>query len=160
MTIKHRYLNSLITGCLLAAVSTSPLSLSTDFYSPSSAAKLAQCDPRLQLVFTTVLQSFDHTVITGHRNEILQNAAYYHVPQLSQLKFPDSKHNVFPSKAIDVCPYPIDFNDRERLTYFAGFVLGVAKELDINLRWGGDWDSDTEVTDNGFDDLCHFELID
>jgi hypothetical protein len=32
--------------------------------------------------------------------------------------------------------------------------------MDIPLRWGGDWDSDTEVNDNGFDDLVHFELED
>ena len=30
--------------------------------------------------------------------------------------------------------------------------------MDINLRWGGDWDQDTEVKDNRFDDLGHFEL--
>ena len=29
----------------------------------------------------------------------------------------------------------------------------------VEIRWGGDWDSDTQVKDNKFDDLVHFELI-
>ena len=41
---------------------------------------------------------------------------------------------------------------------FAGFVLGVANQMGINLRWGGDWDQDFEVQDNKFDDFPHFEL--
>jgi len=28
-----------------------------------------------------------------------------------------------------------------------------------DLRWGGDWDRDTQVDDNNFDDLVHFELV-
>ena len=31
--------------------------------------------------------------------------------------------------------------------------------MNIKLRWGGDWDRDTQVKDNSFDDLLHFELI-
>ena len=30
----------------------------------------------------------------------------------------------------------------------------------ITLRWGGDWDMDFQVKDNGFDDFPHFELRD
>ena len=31
--------------------------------------------------------------------------------------------------------------------------------MGIKIRWGGDWDSDTQVNDNKFDDLVHFEEI-
>jgi len=31
--------------------------------------------------------------------------------------------------------------------------------MGVDLRWGGDWDSDTEVRDNSFDDLVHFEIV-
>ena len=31
--------------------------------------------------------------------------------------------------------------------------------MGIDLRWGGDWDRDTEVRDNTFDDLVHFEIV-
>ena len=36
--------------------------------------------------------------------------------------------------------------------------MDVAKSMGITLRWGGDWDMDTQVKDNKFDDLVHFEI--
>ena len=74
------------------------------------------------------------------------------------MKFPDGNHNKKPSKAIDVAPYPIDWDDRERMTYFAGYVKGIAMMLGIPIRWGGDWNSNNDLKDNNFDDLPHFEL--
>ena len=41
--------------------------------------------------------------------------------------------------------------------YFGGFVLGTAQEMGVGIRWGGDWDGDRVITDQGFDDLVHFE---
>jgi len=127
-------------------------------YSTSSRQKLLQCDERLQKVFTIVLETIDHTIITGHRDGNTQNEMYR--TGKSQLKFPYSKHNSSPSNAVDAAPYPIDWKDRERATLFAGFVLGVAKANGINIRWGGDWNQDWQVKDNNFDDLFHYELID
>ena len=42
---------------------------------------------------------------------------------------------------------------------FIGIVNERAKQLGIKLRCGGDWDGDTETTDQKFHDLPHFELI-
>lgn len=67
--------------------------------------------------------------------------------------------------AVDVAPYPIDWEDRDRLHYFAGYVMGTAAYLydlgvmSYRVRFGGDWDMDTQTADNTFDDLVHFELI-
>jgi peptidoglycan L-alanyl-D-glutamate endopeptidase CwlK len=36
--------------------------------------------------------------------------------------------------------------------------LGVASQMGLKIRWGGDWDMDTQTKDNKFDDLVHFEL--
>ena len=41
---------------------------------------------------------------------------------------------------------------------FAGYVQGVAEQLGIKIRWGGDWDSDFDFKDQTFNDLVHFEL--
>ena len=30
--------------------------------------------------------------------------------------------------------------------------------MGLKIRWGGDWDMDTQVKDNNFDDLPHFEI--
>ena len=77
----------------------------------------------------------------------------------TKVRYPDGRHNFNPSRAVDVTPYPVNWEDRERQTLFAGFVLGTARSMGINLRWGGDWDQDFQVMDNRFDDFPHFELI-
>jgi peptidoglycan L-alanyl-D-glutamate endopeptidase CwlK len=126
-------------------------------YSNRSATKLAECDERIQKVFNTVIETVDNTILVGHRNESDQEEMYDQGK--SQVQWPDSKHNSSPSKAVDVAPYPIDWEDRERFTLFAGYVLGVAENMGIKLRWGGDWDRDFKTADNSFDDLVHFELL-
>ncbi len=45
-----------------------------------------------------------------------------------------------------------------RWYYFGGFVLGTAEEMDIDIRWGGDWDGDRSLEDQTFHDLPHFEV--
>ena len=126
-------------------------------FSDKSLAKLATSDPRLQRVFHEVVRNFDCTILEGHRNRERQNQMV--AEGKSQVRWPDGKHNTVPSMAVDVCPYPIVWDDRERQTLFAGYVLATANAMGIKLRWGGDWDRDTEVRDNGFDDLVHFELL-
>ena len=121
-----------------------------------SKKRLATCDDRLQDLFKEVIKYFDCTVIQGHRGEAEQNQAYD--AGRSKLRYPDGKHNADPSKAVDVAPYPIDWSDRDRFHYFGGFVLGIASQMGLKIRWGGDWDRDTEVKDNRFDDLTHFEI--
>jgi peptidoglycan LD-endopeptidase CwlK len=126
-------------------------------FSEKSCSKLATCDPRLQRVFEVVVREFDCTILEGHRDQERQDRMVEEGK--SQVRWPDGKHNTVPSMAVDVTPYPIAWDDRERQTLFAGYVLATAKALGVELRWGGDWDGDTEVRDNQFDDLVHFELV-
>tara|TARA_R110002012_G_scaffold30659_2_gene92547 strand:- start:1463 stop:1858 length:396 start_codon:yes stop_codon:yes gene_type:complete len=127
-------------------------------FSKKSLSKLETCDKRIQDLFLRVVKKFDCTIIEGHRSKDRQNKLFNEGK--SKLKYPKGKHNAIPSKAVDVAPYPIDWNDRERFTYFAGYVLGIAYEMGLKIRWGGDWDMDTQVKDNNFDDLPHFEIRD
>ena len=126
------------------------------YFGERSKKNLKTCDEDLVFLFEEVIKYFDCSVLEGHRGKKLQNK--YFKEGKSKLKFPEGNHNKKPSKAVDVVPYPIDFSDRERMTYFAGFVKGMAAVLGIPIRWGGDWNSNTEVKDNNFDDLPHFEL--
>jgi len=129
-------------------------------YSKKSKAILATCDERIQRVFNEVIKHFDCTITCGHRTKEEQDALYYATPRRTQVMWPNGKHNTKPSQAIDAVPCPVDWDDRERFTYFAGFVVATALSMGIRLRWGGDWDGDTELDDNKFDDLPHFELDD
>lgn len=132
-------------------------------YSKTSKQRLATCHKDLQLIFNTVIAHFDNSILCGHRDEAAQTEAYN--AGRSKVQWPNGKHNRVPSMAVDAAPYPIDWRDSERMSYFAGYVMGVAEVLHDEgmitnrLRWGGDWDKDTEVADNGFDDLVHFELV-
>jgi peptidoglycan L-alanyl-D-glutamate endopeptidase CwlK len=67
-----------------------------------------------------------------------------------------SKH--MEGKAVDLAPYPIDWEDRERFHYMGGMIRGIGHQLGLKIRWGGDWDSDGEIKDNRFDDLVHVEI--
>jgi peptidoglycan L-alanyl-D-glutamate endopeptidase CwlK len=125
-------------------------------FSKKSRGKLETCDEDLQEIFDIVVKHFDCTILEGFRGKSKQNEAYK--KGNSKLKFPKGKHNKVPSIAVDAIPYPIDWEDRERMSYFAGFVLGIARMKGIVLRWGGDWDMDFKTKDNKFDDLVHFEI--
>lgn len=123
-----------------------------------SLEKLQTCDKRLQKLITEVAKTYDCTVTCGHRNETDQTEAFR--SGASKLRFPNSKHNSFPSKAVDVVPYPVDWQDTNRFYHFAGFVLAKAEQLDIKIRWGGDWDGDLNFREEKFRDLPHLELVD
>ena len=123
-----------------------------------SRERLSSCDEDLIALVNEVVKYFDCSVLEGHRGKELQNK--YFKEGKSKLKYPDGRHNKKPSNAVDVVPYPIDWEDRERFHLFAGFVLGIAKQLGVNLRWGGDWNINWFVDDNNFDDFPHFELVD
>ena len=125
-------------------------------FGKKSQERLNTCDPRLVELFETVIEDFDCSVLEGYREKEAQNRAFDEGK--SKLKFPEGNHNRYPSLAVDVAPYPIDWKDRDRFHYFAGFVKGIASQLGLDIRWGGDWDSDTQTKDNNFDDLPHFEV--
>ena len=125
-------------------------------FGKKSKSRLRTCDDELQSLFNEVIKYFDCSVLVGYRGRNEQNTAYE--SGHSQVEWPNGKHNKNPSVAVDVAPYPIDWDDRERFIYFGGFVKGCAFRMGIPLRWGGDWDNDTKLSDNKFDDLVHYEL--
>ena len=127
-------------------------------FGKSSIERLSTCHKDLQKVFNEVIKYVDCSVLEGHRNEERQNKLFEEGK--TKVKYPKGRHNSSPSRAVDVTPYPVDWDDRERQTLFAGFVLGIARSMDIKLRWGGDWDMDFQVMDNRFDDFPHFEIRD
>ena len=125
-------------------------------FGKSSKKRLITCDSKLQEIFNEVIKHVDCSVLEGHREKDRQNKLFKEGK--TKVRYPDGRHNRQPSSAVDVTPYPVDWKDRERQTLFAGFVIGVASQMGINLRWGGDWDQDFQVVDNRFDDFPHLEL--
>ena len=129
-------------------------------FGTSSKKQLDTCDARLQSLFMVVVREYDCTILQGLRGEEAQMQDYLDRPQRSKIPWPKGKHNQNPSIAVDVAPYPIDWKNTKRFYHFAGFVQGIAQELGLELRWGGDWDRDYDLDDQDFNDLVHFELVD
>lgn len=136
-------------------------------YGKSSQAKLATIDERLGIVFRWALSLglIDITIIEGVRSKAKQNR-YYDI-RSSKVRWPFSKHNVKVEgekcKAIDAGPYINDHisYDIKHCIYLAGIIVTLGSLLGIKIRWGGNWDMDTEVmTDQDFQDLLHYELVD
>ena len=125
-------------------------------FSKRSQDRLNTCDTRLVEVLEEVIKHWDCTILQGERTKEEQDEFFR--TGRSKVQWPNSKHNSSPSKAVDVAPYPIDWNDTRRFDYFAGFVKGIALSKGIMLRWGGDWDSDNDQSDQTFNDLPHFEI--
>jgi len=130
----------------------------SNHYSQRSKERLETCDFRLVVVFRDALKLIDHSILCGHRGRESQTKMY----ELgrSKLPWPYGKHNSSPARAVDAAPYPYDPTDIERICLFAGIVIGVAAKMGIKIRWGGDWDRDTEIKDTKFRDLFHYELVD
>ena len=121
---------------------------------------------------------FDFSIKDGVRGEKAQAKAFE--SGNSKVQYPDSRHNKTPSQAIHFRPYPvrwpqsIDFSESKvvikkkmkiyskqlgRFYQLAGFVQAVATDLNIQIRWGGDWNKDGDIMDQNFDDLAHWEVV-
>lgn len=131
-------------------------------FSQLSASRLATCDQRLQNLMNEVIKRIDISILCGHRGEDEQNEAWR--TGRSTKKWPGSKHNHMPSKAVDVAPYfpdvKIDWDDLPAFARVAGYIQRVADEQGVKIRWGGDWDQDGRTADEKFIDMPHFEMMD
>ena len=122
-------------------------------FGQASQRRLKGINTKLVNVLNQAIKHFDFIVIEGKRS--LETQKEYVAKGAS--KTLESKH--LDGMAVDIAPYPIDYDDTERFVYLGGFILGVASQLGIKLRWGLDWDMDTYTKDTNFRDLGHFELI-
>lgn len=133
-------------------------------FSQKSTDRLNTCSYDFVVIFNEVVKYYDCSILEGHRGEQRQNSLFS--DKATQVKWPDGKHNSYPSKAVDVVPYPIPENwgedhwkDRVHFYNLAAIVKFVAKQKGITIIWGGDWNSDGDFKDNRFEDLVHFEIL-
>lgn len=117
----------------------------------ASKDRLATCDKRLQDLADMMLarSRFDLTITCGYRTKDEQEEAQR--DGRSNAKFGESKHNVFPSKAIDIVPLPINWDDKDpRWIEMALNAMWCAGKLGFEITWGGSFKS--------IKDCPHFEL--
>jgi peptidoglycan L-alanyl-D-glutamate endopeptidase CwlK len=153
-------------------------------FSNVSRTRLEQCHPHLQLILNEAISYVDFSVVTGYRDKETQNSLY--TQGFSKVIYPNSKHNKFPSKAVDVAPYYKQYggalfggpeqvkrimrytnksrNEVESFIVKAyarliGIFEGIATQNGISIRVGLDWDGDFDTLDQTFHDLGHIELL-
>jgi len=117
-----------------------------------SRERMKGVDSRLINVMNELIKLMDVTIIEGLRTKERQEELV--AKGASKTKF--SKH--IEGKALDLSPYPIDWENRDGFYYMGGMIRGIAQQLGYDIRYGGDWDSDGQTKDNNFDDLVHIEI--
>ena len=135
-------------------------------FGKQSLDRLATCHPDLQKVMNEAIKHFDFTILYGYRTPNEQFELYKKGRTFQGGKWVKtgttvtnldgktklSNHNYSPSTAIDIAPYPIDWNDTDRFEALAEVVKKAAKTVGVSIQWGGDW-----VTPI---DMPHYELKD
>jgi peptidoglycan L-alanyl-D-glutamate endopeptidase CwlK len=131
-------------------------------YGNASKRRLATIHPVLQEWCNALILVFDHTIVCGQRGEEEQEEAFRNGK--SKLHYPDSYHNTEPfSCAVDIAPWDaergvIAWDRPERFIYLAGMGVELARQMNISIVWGGDWDMDTYLKEHSFKDYPHFQI--
>lgn len=60
--------------------------------------------------------------------------------------------------AVDLAPYPLDWNDLKKFDAISKAVFEAAKELGVTIRWGADWNQNGKPRERGESDSPHFEI--
>lgn len=117
-------------------------------FSTRSKKNLAGAHPLLQQLFNEVIKDFDCTVLDSQRGKAAQEEAFRRGN--SKARHGQSPHNYAPSLAVDVVPYPIDWDNIAAFRRLVNVVKRKAKALGIPISCGADWRS--------FKDYPHHEL--
>lgn len=123
-------------------------------FSDQSQRRLQGVDLRLVRICEKVVEAYDISILEGRRTPERQRQLYAE----GKTRTLNSKH--LTGLAVDVAPYPIDWDDERRFIYMAGHMMMAAADIGARLRWGGNWNEDgILIVDQSFDDLVHFELV-
>jgi peptidoglycan L-alanyl-D-glutamate endopeptidase CwlK len=125
-------------------------------FSQRSLSARAELHPKLQQIVDEAIKVVDFVILDAQRGRAEQEKAFR--GGFSKAHFGESAHNFKPAVALDIVPFPIDFNNVAGFRQIAKVFVDTGKRLQIPIRWGGDWDMDGDWKDERFLDWGHFEL--
>ena len=148
-------------------------------FGEQSKLHLGTCHPDLITLMNEVVKEYDISVVFGHRSLSQQNALFrkgrklkagydgskrdhYDIVDKSKVVTyrgydRKSKHNYYPSLAVDVIPYPSKWSSEHKIYEMAGYVKAVYQRLkkegkiSSKLVFGSDW--------RGLPDPAHVEIF-
>lgn len=127
-------------------------------FSNTSILRLNTCDSKIIFLMNYALASspVDFLIACGYRGQKEQEEAYK--KGTSNAKFGQSKHNVCPSKAVDIYPYVNGRmcngdlkEDYTHINILKDHILKCATEVGTQIVWGGHFKK--------LKDYPHFELL-
>lgn len=149
----------------------SNLKKSTFVFSKLSLSRLVGVSPKIESVVKRALElsEIDFMVVEGVRTKeqcyinygkgrtasqcqaknVPIKYAQPNLPKVTWLNNPLASQHVS-GKAVDLVPFPVDWNDLSKFRVIANVMKAAAKELNIKISWGGDWETSK--------DYPHFEL--
>lgn len=129
-----------------------------------SLSHLDTCHDELQTLCHSLIRFYDFSVIEGTRSDERQAQLFAEGRSTLDGVTQRSKHQTYPSRAVDLLPYPAELHgvnvwqDRQRFAHFIGQLKGHAQLLKIEIRVGMDWDGDGSPHNHRFVDYPHVEL--
>lgn len=131
-------------------------------FSQRSLDRLATCDPRLQIIMKEAIKRspVDFGIAEGHRSDEDQMRYFREGKSKCDGVTTKSKHQSNPSKAVDIFGWVDGKMNYEVhvMCFLAGIIICIAKELEIDVRWGGNFDMDSDILEQNFNDLPHYEI--
>lgn len=142
----------------------------TPVYEPSAFDKASRqrfdgAHPLLQRLLVEARKRIAFTIMDSQRGRKAQEAAYK--AGNSKATFGNSAHNYTPAVAVDLAPIPLDWSKTQPFIDIWNIIgyynpstkagKGLAKDMQIPIRWGGDWNMNGKWSDDGWD-FPHYEL--
>ena len=141
-------------------------------FSQRSLNNLNMAEVDLKIILSELIKVYDFSIIESHRSLETQKKYYREGKSTLDGVNRKSKHQSYPSKAVDIMPYKKGTNafsgnelDNRRFYMMMGMLKVIAIRLkeegkiSHDVRFGLDWDSDETFRDQTFHDLPHVELI-
>lgn len=137
-------------------------------FSQSSTEKLRDIHPDLVRVVCLALKlsKVDFKVIEGVRTKERQLKLYVQGrTEPGQIVTWTKNSNHFKDEAtgygyaVDLLPAPYDWKDLAKFDLMAEAMFEAARQLNVKIRWGADWNQNGKAREKGESDSPHFELV-
>lgn len=117
-----------------------------------SLENLATCHTDIQRVIHRAMsyQEMDFSVLEGQRTDERQYALFADGKSQLDGVINKSRHQSSPSEAVDIVPYPINWESLPEFYKLATLIFKACLEEGVKLEWGGHWKS--------FPDMPHFQM--
>jgi len=125
-------------------------------FGTASIASRAKLHPKLQELVDAAIKEIDFKILDATRGRAAQEKAF--AQGNSKVRFGQSAHNYVPAIAADLFPAPYNWDDFQSFEKLYAVMRRIAKEKDIPIRCGIDFNMDGDKTTSDSWDGGHYEL--